>query len=237
MNTLWIAQAELRMLGRNKLVAASAFLVPLFFAAILIVMADVLRSVAGNAAILVVSVATVGVYITATTTLAARRQSLFLKRLRTTTASGWEIVSGLIAPVVVVNVAQIAIVLAVLATVKTPPARPWLLAVAVLLVELLTVGLALVTAARTKSPEHAQITTMPVFFVLFGVATWIAVFDSSLTLLRRAIPGGAATELMISAWDATIPSGDALLLGAVTAAWGLATMVVGLRAFKWERRT
>ncbi|SDO05148.1 ABC-2 type transport system permease protein [Streptomyces sp. cf386] len=66
-----------------------------------------------------------GLHTTTVTTLASRRQNLFLKRLRSTPAGDAGILSGLMLPVTVLALVQVVAILAVLATVAGGPAgRP-----------------------------------------------------------------------------------------------------------------
>nr|WP_300141045.1 ABC transporter permease [Propionicimonas sp.] len=231
-----IAQAEARMLLRNRLVAATAVLVPVVFAAVLIFTQDNFGGASIVAALLVIVVAALGVYITATTTLAARRQNLFLKRLRSTTASDTSILTGLLAPIVLINLVQFAVILTALAFTGTSPQNIPMLIVGVLAAEALFLGFALCTAGVTNSPEHAQVTTLPIFFLTFGVAFWIALTGTAdLALVKRLIPGGAAAELIIEAWNG-IDTGDAISLLLPTLAWVLVTFVISTQLFKWEPR-
>lgn len=231
-----IALAELKMLHRNRLVAVCAVLVPVVFAAILIATRDNFGGAAIIAAIIIVAVAAFGVYITATTTLAARRQNLFLKRLRGTTASNKAILSGLLLPIVAVNIVQLAVILTVVGILGTPPANVAALIIAALAVEALFLGLALTTAGLTNSPEHAQVTTLPMFLVTFATAFWVAVTGTEeLTLVKRLLPGGAATELVIEAWNG-IPPGDVISLLLPTLAWVFVAFVLATQLFRWEPR-
>lgn len=231
-----IAQAEARMLLRNRLVAATAILVPVLFAAVLIFTQENFGGSSIVAALLVIVVAALGVYITATTTLAARRQNLFLKRLRSTTAKDASILTGLLAPVVLINVLQLAIILTVLGTTGNGPQNVPLLIVGVLAVEAMFLGFALCTAGLTSSPEHAQVTTLPIFFITFGAAFWVALSGTQdIAFVKRLIPGGAAAEFLIDAWSGT--NADAAISVLVpTLAWVLVTVVLSTRLFNWEPR-
>lgn len=231
-----IAQAETRMLLRNRLVAATAILVPVVFAAVLILTQDNFGGSSIVAALLTIVIVALGVYITATTTLAARRQTLFLKRLRSTTATDTSILTGLLAPIVLVNLIQLAIILTVLAFTGSTPQNIPMLIVGVLAIEALFIGFALCTAGVTNSPEHAQVTTLPVFFLTFGVAFWIALTGTEeLALVKRLIPGGAAAELLIDAWNGT-DTGAAISVLLPTLAWVFVAFIVSTQLFKWEPR-
>ena len=81
-----IARSEMTQLVRNRLVAASSLFIPLAFSAVLIFNRENFGGTPVTAALILVTVTAMGTYITATTTLASRRQNLFLKRLRSTSA-------------------------------------------------------------------------------------------------------------------------------------------------------
>ncbi|MCC9053524.1 ABC transporter permease [Microbacterium sp. F2E] len=231
-----IARAETRMLLRNRLVAATAILVPVVFAATLILTQDNFGGSSIVAALLTIVIAALGVYITATTTLAARRQTLFLKRLRSTTVTDASILTGLLTPIVLINLIQLTIILTVLAFTGSAPQNIPMLIAGVLAVEGLFIGLALCTAGVTNSPEHAQVTTLPVFFLAFGVAFWIALTGTEeFALIKRLLPGGAAAELLIDAWNGT-DTGAAIITLLPTLAWVLVTFVVSTQIFRWEPR-
>src|SRR5690606_25511732 len=101
-----------------------------------------------------------GLYTTAVTTLASRRQNLFLKRLRSTAASDARILAGLVLPATAIALIQAVAILTVLGVVTTGPVEPALLALAILATTAMLVALALATAGLTTSPEHAQVTTL-----------------------------------------------------------------------------
>ncbi|MFF1699465.1 hypothetical protein ACFVXC_38555 [Streptomyces sp. NPDC058257] len=103
----------------------------------------------------------VGLYASTVTTPASRRQALFLKRLRSTPASDAGILSGLVLPVTVLALVQVAVILAVLAAVAGAPDNVLLLTAAVLSTVIMMLGPGLATAGPTNSPGHAQVTTLP----------------------------------------------------------------------------
>ncbi len=233
-----IAQAELRMLWRNKVVAACAILMPLAFAVLLIVMRDRFGGEGGTiAALQIIVMAGFGVYITATTTLAARRQTLLLKRLRSTAITDGAILGGLLLPVITLNVVQLLIVLTAVVATDEFPANGWLVALHVAVVELMFLALALATWGLTSTPEQAQITTMPVFILALGTAMWITLTGSGSQLaVQRALPGGASVEAIVGAWSGTVPGIQGLLLTLPTLAWALAGLLAAIRLFRWEPR-
>jgi ABC-2 type transport system permease protein len=235
---LSIATAELKMLVRNRLVAACAILIPLAFGAFILIArpgGDVAEVAPVIATLQIMIMIAMGVYVTATTTLAARRQTLMLKRLRSGSASDLSIITGLVVPIVVVSVVQIALVLAVLAFTSSMPENALLLVLAVLLAEAMFVGFALATAGITNSPEHAQVTTLPLFFITLGVAYWTMFTGmEDLPWVKRLLPGGGIAELISVSWV----GGTANLLQLVVPSlvWVAIALYFARRMFRWEPR-
>jgi len=231
---LAIGLAELRMLVRNRTVALSALLLPLAFGAGTFALGA--YGTGGMlAGVQVIGMVGLGVYITATTTLAARRQSLHLKRLRSGAVGDVGIIAGLVLPTVVVSLAQIVIVLGVLA-VREPPVNAALVIAAVVIAEIMFAGFAFATAGFSTSPEHAQYTTMPIFMVTLGVAIWWTVTGADdLLWLKRVLPGGGLMELTVLAWNGGDLSVVPVLL-APTLVWAAVAVVAGMRLFRWEPR-
>ncbi|PRY69485.1 ABC-2 type transport system permease protein [Glaciihabitans tibetensis] len=235
---LSIATAELKMLLRNRLVAACAILIPLAFGAFLLIAKPGGES-AGAASVIatlqVMIMIAMGVYVTATTTLAARRQTLMLKRLRSGTVSDTSILTGLVVPIILVSVIQIALVLSVLSFTTSAPENGLLLVLAVLLAEAMFVGFALATAGVTNSPEHAQVTTLPLFFLTLGAAYWTMYTGTEeLPWVKRLLPGGGIAELISTSWV----GGTANLLQLVVPSlvWVAIALYFARRMFRWEPR-
>ena len=168
-----LALSELKMLLRNRLVLACAILIPLAFGAFLVFNGPGgagSQAASITATLQVTIMIAMGVYVTGTTTLAARRQTLMLKRLRSGAVGDTSIIAGLVLPIVVVSVVQVALVLAVLSFTGGAPENAALLILAVALTEVMFVGFALATAGVTTSPEHAQESRMlrPPFSMLMS---------------------------------------------------------------------
>lgn len=231
-----IAVAELKMLVRNRLVAICAILMPLGLGLVFLFRGST-EGAPMLAALQIMAMVSLGVYITATTTLAARRQTLFLKRLRSGAVSDGSIIAGLVAPIVVVSIAQVGIVLTALAvSAGAPPANVALLIVALLATEAMFVGFALATAGVTNSPEHAQVTTLPLFFAILGVTIWISLTGmDDMGWLKRILPGGGATELIITAWSGGDLSSVVSLI-VPTLGWAAVGVFTAKLMFRWEPR-
>jgi ABC-2 type transport system permease protein len=237
---LSIAVSELIQIMRNRLVLVTSFIMPVVVSAFFVRQHETFEAIGSLgyiAAIVMFTVAAFGFYTTAVTTLASRRQNLFLKRLRSTAAGDPGILAGLLLPATVIALVQVAAILAVFAVVTGEPANVVLLVVAVLATLAMMVGLSLATAGLTNSPEHAQVTTLPVTLGMIAIATWVGISGTEdLTLLKRLLPGGSATELVVNAWNGGVAVTDSLLLLGPTLGWVVVAVVLATRLFRWEPR-
>ncbi len=235
-----IALSELIQIFRNRLVLVTSLILPVAISAFFIYQHETfakLGSLGYIAAIVVFTVGAFGLYTTTVTTLASRRQNLFLKRLRSTASSDAGILSGLVLPVTVIAVVQVAAIMAVLAAVTGEPNNVLLLVAAIVATLVMMLGLGLATAGLTNSPEHAQVTTLPVSLGVIAVASWVGISGTEeLTLLKRLLPGGSATELVVNAWNGGVAVSDSLLLLAPTLAWVVVALALASRLFRWEPR-
>ncbi|PSK96282.1 ABC-2 type transport system permease protein [Murinocardiopsis flavida] len=236
---LSIALGELIQIFRNRLVLVTMFVIPAASGAGYIYLYDKVPGLdrGAVAAVLMFLIAAMSLYTTAVTTLAARRQNLFLKRLRSTAAGDTGILAGLLLPVTAISLAQVTAILAVLAVVAGGPADPLLLAGAVLATVAMMLGLGLATAGLTNSPEHAQVTTLPILVGTLVVAGWVGFTGTEeLTLLKRVLPGGSASELVVNAWNGGVPIADSLILLVPTLGWVAVAIALATQVFRWEPR-
>ncbi|ASR34507.1 ABC transporter permease [Prauserella marina] len=237
---LAIAFSELIQIFRNRLVLVTSLVMPVAVSAFFIYQHETFAAIGSLgyiAAVVVFTVGAFGLYTTTVTTLASRRQNLFLKRLRSTSASDGGILAGLLLPITVITLVQAAVILTVLATVTGGPGNAVLLAVAVVAMVGMMLGLGLATAGVTNSPEHAQVTTLPISIGSIAVASWVGITGTEeLTLLKRMLPGGSATELIMNAWNGGVAMADSLLLLAPTLAWVVVAVSLASRFFRWEPR-
>ena len=175
--------------------------------------------------------------VTATTTLASRRQNLFLKRLRSTSAKDASILSGLVLPIALVNLVQAGVIVAILSVVGTPPVGVVAVVAAVVVLVVMFVGAAIATAGLTNSPDHAQVTTLPLFVVALGASMWVGLTGTEeLAGVKRLLPGGAVTELIIEGWSGmALHEAVSLLLPSL--AFVVAAFAMAKSTFRWEPRT
>ena len=238
---LSIARSEFHQIIRNRMVVVSATVIPVGMSLLFITQRDLFSQLPTGTGFLagafMMVLITMGLYSTAVTTLAARRQTLFLKRLRSTAVSDTAALAGILLPPAVIGVIQVTAVLTVLAAVTSPPAQFPLLIVSGASLVLMMLGLALATAGLTASPEHAQVTALPVTLITSAVAFWVGITGTEeLETLKRLLPGGAATELTINAWNGGTDLIDNLLLLPPTVAWVAVGVVLAQRLFQWEPR-
>ena len=229
---LTLASAEARLIWRNRLVCATALLLPLGLGA-LIASDGEAGSWGDVVAMQFVLLLLFCVYATATTSLAARRRQLVLKRLRSGEFSDAEILGGLLAPLFALAAVQAAILLACAVAFGAPlPARPLVLLPALVFGSLMSAGMALATAAFTASAELAQVTVTPFFFAAIAGAAWVLASDS-VTVLMQATPGGALADLVRQGWEA---GGNPLPAIAALLAWAAVGAAISTRWFRWEPR-
>lgn len=237
---LSIAYSELIQIFRNRSVLITSFVMPVAISAFFVYQHEVfaqLASLGYIAAIVMFTVCAFGLYTSSVTTLASRRQNLFLKRLRSTAAGDAGILTGLVLPVTIIALIQVAVIMTVLGAVTGMPSNIGLLMLAVLATVAMMIGLGLATAGLTNSPEHAQVTTLPVSLGVIAVASWVGISGTDdLTLVKRLLPGGSATELVVNAWNGGVAVTDSLLLLAPTLAWVIVAVVLAIRLFRWEPR-
>ncbi|MBU8861515.1 MULTISPECIES: hypothetical protein [unclassified Micromonospora] len=237
---LSIAASEMAQILRNRLVLVTSLIIPVAVSVLFVRQHETFAAIGSLgyiAAIVLFTVAAFGLYATAVTTLASRRQNLFLKRLRSTAVADSTILAGLLLPPTTIAVVQVAAILTALAVVAGGPANAALLVLAVLATLAMMIGLALATAGLTNSPEHAQVTTLPVTLGVIAVVTWVGISGTAdLAWLKRLLPGGAATELTRNAWNGGVAVADSLLLLGPTLGWVAVAVILATRLFRWEPR-
>lgn len=235
-----IALSEFSQLFRSRAVLITSLVMPVAASAFFIARREDFEELGGLGYIGAVLVATIGafsLYATTVTTLASRRQNLFLKRLRSTAASDPAILAGLVLAVSAIALVQVGVLLGVFAAVSGRPADTLLLVVAIVAAFAMLLALGLATAGVTRSPEHAQITTLPISIGTIALASWIGITGTeSLALLKRLLPGGAATELVVDAWDGGVSRAESLLLLIPTVGWVVVAITLAVRMFRWEPR-
>lgn len=238
---LVLAIAEIRLIIRNRtfLLTALTFPVGLGWAVLFMGPGPSTEAAGLTAAVQLGIMLSFTIFMGSTMTLAARRQQLYLQRLRSSPASTAAIVVGLIAPLAAVVLVQSGLVLGATAAGVSTPQRPVLLIAALALGVVTCASLGFLTAAFTKTSESAQVTTAPGFGLFFGGLLWVAFTPSAeLTWYQLAIPGGAVTELTRLGWDgSTVGASPVLAVGLVASlAVTIGLALVAARTFSWQPR-
>jgi hypothetical protein len=159
-----LAAAETRLLARNRTAVVNSVLMPLLLVGFVAVVggygllgADLLVAAAGFTLVFLT-------YYNLVTTYVARREDLVLQRLRTGELSDGQVLLATAVPTLLVTAVQIGLVAAGVAVLGrwTAPVDPVLPVLAVLLGATVMVLLATASTVFTRTPESAQITTLPV---------------------------------------------------------------------------
>lgn len=242
-HALVIFVTELRLLVRNRAAATFALGLPLAVGGFLawqqpnfgLHAAHVWPAIVTTQIIAMLGFA---IYITTTGTFAARRQALFLKRLRSGEASDAAIIAGLALPTLGVALVQVAIVLGFSVYAGAPwPTSPGLVVLAVLGTAATCSTAGVLTSTVTQGAEHAQFTTAPFFFALLVGGLLVVRAGPDATLAQLALPGGAVAELVRLAWQPAVSVGGEVtpMLG-LLAAWVAVPALLAARLFRWEPR-
>jgi ABC-2 type transport system permease protein len=185
------------------------------------------------------------VYVTTTLTVVARRHTRVLKRLRTSGISDAGLLVAIIAPTVAVGLLQLVLFVPFNAYMGMPvPVDPLAIALAALGGLALAVTAALATTIVTATPERAQITTLPLVFLILGASIAVAVIpgDGWWGLLAL-VPGAAIGELAGyglagGAWGPGLAGLPAVLPALVAlVVWPVVFGVLAKRSFRWDPRT
>ncbi|GAA2870043.1 hypothetical protein GCM10010472_29230 [Pseudonocardia halophobica] len=224
--------SELKLILRNRTMLTSVLVVPLALGVFLTF--SQIDAPTYVVAMQIVFALGMGVYVGGTQTLVARRQSRVLKRFRTSGISDGGLLVGTVGPAAVLALAQLILfgVFDVVAGLPAPSA-PLALLLAVLGGLALVTTAALATAIVTPSAERAQITTLPLFFVVVGSAVIIAVIPAGgWPDILALLPGGAIGALSRVAYGA--PWTPYALVSLV--AWPVLFGWLATRNFRWDAR-
>ncbi|GEL20006.1 ABC transporter permease [Pseudonocardia asaccharolytica] len=241
---LALAGTELKLVFRNRTVAVSSVLVPIalgLFWAFSLGGSDPRGWTLVIALQLAVTLG-MGIYVTATQTVVARRHNLVLKRMRTSGISDTGLLGATVAPSVVLGIGQLVIFAVINAVFGAPlPSSPVPLVLALLAGLALMVAAALATTVVTPSPERAQVTTLPLVFVVLGAAVALLMLPlEGWWQALVALPGAGIGQLVRLAFA---PGGEAggllpTLLAAFTVlAWAVLFGWFARRRFRWDPRS
>ena len=254
LSRVWsLASAETRLLGRNRTALVNSVVLPLLFVLAVPALgldegefpfgARLLVTAAGISLVMLT-------YYNLVTTYVARREDLVLQRMRTGELTDVEVLAGTAAPTVFVTLGQVVLVgIGVLVLGEwSAPADVVLPLVALLAGTVLMVLLAAASTSFTRTPESAQITTLPTIVVstgLSGVFYPLSVLPDTLAEIARFLPLTPVVELLQlglagQTWDGETVDGsvwaEAGLPLAVLAGWLVIGAVAARRVFRWAPR-
>ena len=229
-----LALSEVRILVRNKLVCATALLLPLVLGTL--IASDGTDGGWGDVvAMQFVMVLLFCVYATATTSLAARRRQLVLKRLRSGELSDPQILVGLLAPLLLLAAIQTVLLITCAVAFGAPlPEHPLVLVPAYVFGSVMAASMALATVTFTASAELAQITVAPFFLAAITSAAWVLSAEAdAVTWLMHLTPGGALADLVRQGWE---DGGHLLPPIAGLLVWTGVGYEISRRWLRWEPR-
>ncbi|MEJ3655721.1 ABC transporter permease [Actinomycetes bacterium KLBMP 9759] len=242
-----LAATETKLILRNKTVAVSSMFLPVALGLFWAFTFDSEGDPARQAVVVALQLAVVlgmGIYVTATQTLVARRHSRVLKRMRTTGLTDGGLLTATLAPSVVLGIGQLVIFAVIDAVAGGPlPLDPLALIVGIVGGIALSVTAALATSIVTPTPERSQITTLPLTFVLLGAAIAMAMVPLAGWWHALVLVPGAAMGTLVQiamngdmwvAGSGGIPAGLPSLVA--TIAWPIVFAVLASRTFTWDPR-
>ncbi|MGY1762272.1 ABC transporter permease [Geodermatophilus sp. SYSU D00779] len=243
-----LAAAETRLLLRNRTAVVNSVLMPLLLVAL--VPGIGLDDRATGPGLLTAAAGFTLVFLTyynLVTTYVARREDLVLQRMRTGELGDGEVLAATAVPTLLVTVGQLVLVAVgvVVLGLWTAPVDAVLPVLAVLLGAALMVVLATASTLFTRTPESAQITTLPVVLgttALSGLFFPLSVLPDALGTVARLLPVTPVVELVQlgltgRTWDGEVVAGAELWWAALgplgtLLAW---TVLAGLATARWFR--
>ncbi|KMS90676.1 multidrug ABC transporter permease [Streptomyces regensis] len=236
--------AEAKLIGRNATVAGTATVFPIGMAVLLVVFGRDTLGALGWAlpiALQIALMAGMTVYITTTLTLTARREDLYLKRLRTSECADSTIILGLASPVVLLGILQCLLIVGIVWVFgPAVPHNPLILVLAILLLVAMSTVAAIATTGLVSTIQQADMAAMPFFLFLLGTVIWGGMGGADgPDVVQLLTPGGALMDLVRLAYDPAIGWGAlsaSLPAFGVLAGWTALGAVAATRLFRWDRR-
>ena len=246
-----LARAEATLLLRNKTATFIAVITPLS----IVLLAGMIPSSAGLPALVLAMLIGTAllfvVYYTLVTSVVARREEHYLKRLYTSTARPLTILVAMALPLLALVIIQVT--LGFVGTMVLLDFRPTtsilLVLPAMVLGTMAWWALALASAIFTRTVESAQLTTMPLLLValLFsGLSLPLGLLPELATTIAQLTPMFPVVDLTILGVSGVRVTGEAvagadlvrtvLIDGAVLIGWTVAGLAVVRRRFAWEPR-
>lgn len=238
-----LSTVELKLLLRRKITAASVVIVPLVLAALTLLGEPPPDAAAwaGQLSVNFLLLMMLSVYLVSLTVFTARRQSLVLKRLRTSALSDRQIMLGVLGPVVAVGLAQVVGYLVLCLLVDAPaPTAPLVVALGVVLGVVVSTALGVATACLSRSVEVTQLTSAPVLIAGMAGIFLTAASSPALTAVGLAMPLAGPVDLVAKGWasaGASLADVPVVPLDVASSLLWLAVAAVVIRlCFRWEPR-
>jgi ABC-2 type transport system permease protein len=239
---LALVLVELKLLLRKKLTAFSVVVVPAGLVALTLFGpqppddAEWAGLLSRNFLLMLM----LSVYLVSLMVFTARRQSLVLKRLRTSALSDRQILTGVLGPVAAVGLAQTVGYLAVCLLTGAPaPADPLPVVLGVVLGVSVAVALGVATACLSSSVEATQLTAVPVMMAGFAGLFLAGASSPALAAVGVAMPLMGAGDLVAKGWSTGAVIADVPVVPLDVASSLLWLAVAGVmfsRLFRWEPR-
>lgn len=234
---------ELRLLLRRRITAFSVVVVPLALAALTLFgqrpddTAAWGKLLATNYLLLTM----LSAYLVSLTVFTARRQSRVLKRLRTTELPDAAIFAGVLAPVVVVGLAQtVAYLVFCVATGAPAPSSPVPVVVGVVLGVAVATAAGVATACLTRTVEATQLTGTPLLVAALAGMFLTSSASPAVAAIGLAMPLAGPADLVARGWAAGVSVGEVPVVPldlASVVLWLAVAGVVFQRTFRWEPRS
>ncbi|GAB1516364.1 ABC transporter permease [Actinophytocola sp. KF-1] len=233
---------EFRLLLRRRITAFSVLVVPVGLAALTLFgqrpddPAQWGRLLSTNFLLLTM----LSAYLVSLTVFTARRQSRVLKRLRTSELSDTAILGGVLAPVLVVGLAQAAAYLVFCVVTGAPaPGDPVAVVAGVVLGVVVATAAGAATACLTRTVEATQLTGTPLLLAAVAGMFMTASSEPAVATVGLVMPIAGPADLVARGWGTGVTGAalPAVPLGlASTVLWLAVSGVVFHRAFRWEPR-
>ncbi|GJF05611.1 ABC transporter permease [Pseudonocardia sp. D17] len=237
-----LAGTELTLVVRNRTLAVSSVLLPIalgvFWAFSLGRGPEVWPMVV---ALQVAVTLGMGLYVTGTQTLVARRHARVLQRLRTSGISDGGLLLATLTPALAIALAQLVIFAVIDVVIGGPVPSNWPALVALVLGGIaLMVGAALATSVVTPTPERAQITTLPMVFLMLGAAIAMVLIPATGWLQALLLVPGAGVGMLVRLmFGGEVGLGPTLGTVAATASllvWAAVFIRLAAHRFRWDPR-
>ncbi|RZQ64159.1 ABC transporter permease [Amycolatopsis suaedae] len=183
------------------------------------------------------------VFMTSMMVFTGRRQSLVLKRLRTSELSDAGVIAGITAPMVVLGLGQLLLYFGFCVAIGAPmPENPLLVLLGVVLGVFTALAAGMATAALSKSVEATHITSFPVVILVMTGLFLQDVANEAVALGASVMPLIGAGDLVVKGWSgaaagAAFDQLPGVSLGlASTALWAVVFGLVIAGFFRWEPR-